>query len=89
MKRVGMHRLVSLCNPSNTASWKLMERLGLRREGYSKKSVTYKQTSTREPIWWNEYQYAILVEEWSPYACEISDTNGCRLSRLVTEDFLV
>lgn len=53
-----------MCNPENTASWRLLERISMRREGYLKKSVFFKKTIDGKPIWQDTYQYAILAEEF-------------------------
>lgn len=59
-----IHRVMAKCSPENTRSWRLLERIGMRREGHLKKSLTFNATSDGEPIWWDEYLYAILREEW-------------------------
>jgi RimJ/RimL family protein N-acetyltransferase len=59
------HRVSAKCSPENVRSWKLMERLGMRREGHGLKCVTFIKAADGEPIWWDEYQYAILAEEWA------------------------
>lgn len=63
-KNLGVHRVIGLCSPENIPSWRLMERLNMRREGHSPKAVTFRTTEEGEPIWWDEYRYAILAEEW-------------------------
>ena len=63
-EQLGAHRIVAMCNPENTASWKLLERLSMRREGYLKKNVFFKRTDDGNPIWIDTYQYAMLAEEW-------------------------
>ncbi len=63
-KQIGVHRVIGMCNPENTASWRLLERISMRREGYFKKSVFFKKTIDGKPIWQDTYQYAILAEEF-------------------------
>jgi RimJ/RimL family protein N-acetyltransferase len=63
-EELGAHRVSAKCSPDNTASWKLLERLQMRKEGHSLRCVTFKKTPQGEPIWWDEYLYAILAEEW-------------------------
>jgi RimJ/RimL family protein N-acetyltransferase len=53
-----LHRIVSSCHIDNIKSWKLMHRLGMRREGHFKKVIL------REDKWVDEYFYAILKEEF-------------------------
>ena len=53
------HRVIATCQPENVASWRVMERLGMRREGYFRKCIL------RGPgEWWDEYFYSILEEEY-------------------------
>ena len=53
-----LHRVVADTDPENAASWKLLERLGLRREGHLKQSLWFKGR------WADEYLYAIQRDEW-------------------------
>jgi len=57
-------RVIAMCNPLNESSWKLLERLGLRREGHLIKNIYFKKDLAGNPIWVNTYEYGILVEEW-------------------------
>ena len=57
-------RIIAMCNPLNEPSWKLLERLGLRREGHLIKNIYFKEDSFGNPIWADTYEYSILVEEW-------------------------
>ncbi|MDD3242112.1 MAG: GNAT family N-acetyltransferase [Eubacteriales bacterium] len=59
-----MHRLIAMCNPDNAASWKLMERLGMRRECHKLLATSFKDDENGEPIWHDGYEYAILDTEW-------------------------
>ena len=58
------HRIIAMCDPCNPASWKLMERLGMRREGEWKKNVFFFRDENGNPLWKDTYQYAVLAEEW-------------------------
>ena len=54
-----LHRVIATCQPQNVASWRVAEKLGLRREGH------FRQCLRRlENQWWDEYFYALLAEEW-------------------------
>lgn len=53
-----LHRIIATCQPENTSSYRVMEKIGMRREGYFKKCIP------TEKGWWDEYYYAILKEEW-------------------------
>lgn len=57
-------RIVAMCNPENPASWRLLERLGLRREGHFIKNIFFKYNVRGEPVWTDTYAYAQLAEEW-------------------------
>ena len=59
----GMHRVVAHCNPQNTASWKLLEKIGLRREGLLKQNVFFRRSANGEPLWTDTYVYALLAAE--------------------------
>jgi [ribosomal protein S5]-alanine N-acetyltransferase len=59
----GIHRVVAHCNPENTASWKLLERIGFRREGLLKKQVFFRRDANGEPLWTDTFVYAMLAEE--------------------------
>ena len=60
-----MHRVVAECNPQNVASERVMQCLGMRREGYLRQNVFIERDAiTGEPLWQNTLVYAILREEW-------------------------
>jgi RimJ/RimL family protein N-acetyltransferase len=54
----GLHRVIGMCNGRNTASMQLMERLGMRREGYFVQSDMLKGKRV------DVASYAILHQEW-------------------------
>ena len=58
------HRIIAMCNPENIPSWKVMERLNMRREGHLKKQAFFKVSSKGKPLWHDSYLYAILKEEF-------------------------
>ncbi len=60
-----VRRIVAMCNPQNTRSWKLLERLNMRREGCLRKNIFFKLDTYGDPIWIDTYEYAVLAEEWS------------------------
>ena len=59
----GMHRVVAHCNPENTASWKLLEKIGFRREGLLRQNIFFRRSATGEPLWIDTYVYAWLASE--------------------------
>ncbi len=52
------HRVYAKTSPNNRKSWRLMERLGMRREAHFIKNCFH------DDVWVDEYLYAILAEEW-------------------------
>lgn len=63
-ERLATRRIIALCDMRNAASFALMERLGMRREGEFKKNVGFKTDAHGNTIWTDSYQYAILKEEF-------------------------
>lgn len=57
-KQLGIHRVIATCQPKNVGSYKVMEHLGMRREGFFKECIPVNDQ------WWDEYYYAILAKEW-------------------------
>jgi RimJ/RimL family protein N-acetyltransferase len=53
-----LHRVIADTDVENTAAWKLMEQVGLRREGHLKQSLWFKGR------WVDEYLYSICRDEW-------------------------
>ncbi|QCR32376.1 GNAT family N-acetyltransferase [Lysinibacillus sp. SGAir0095] len=58
-RKLKLHRIIATCQPENIPSYRIMEKIGMRREGYFKKCIPH------ELEWWDEYYYAILAEEWT------------------------
>lgn len=61
---LGARRIIAMCSPKNDHSWRLLERLHMRREGMLLKNVYFKTDSYGKPIWLDTYEYAILKDEW-------------------------
>ncbi|RDY85366.1 GNAT family N-acetyltransferase [Bacillus amyloliquefaciens] len=57
-KTIKLHRIIATCQPENMASHRVMEKIGMRREGFFKKCIPH------DNDWWDEYYYAVLEEEW-------------------------
>jgi RimJ/RimL family protein N-acetyltransferase len=53
-----LHRVRADTDPQNKPAWRLLERLGMRREAHLKQSLWFKGQ------WTDEYLYAILKPEW-------------------------
>lgn len=56
---LGLRRVTANCFAANEASWRLMERIGLRRESYSVADGLH-----RSGQWLDGMTYALLAEEW-------------------------
>lgn len=57
--KLNLHRIIATCQPENTPSYRVMEKAGMRREGFFKKCIPSGDD------WWDEYYYAILKEEFT------------------------
>lgn len=60
----GARRVNAMCNPENPRSWRLMERLGMRREGVLRRNVYFFTDGAGNPLWQDTYEYAVLKEEF-------------------------
>jgi RimJ/RimL family protein N-acetyltransferase len=56
----GKHRVTACCDARNTASARVLERLGMRREGHLQESTWAKGE------WTDDLLYALLHREWHP-----------------------
>lgn len=53
-----LHRVYARCDARNVGSWRLMERLGMRREAHFREHALFKGA------WDEEFYYAMLRDEW-------------------------
>lgn len=60
-RNLGLRRVTADCFAANEPSWRLMERLGMRRETH-----TIRDALHRSGEWLDGYGYALLAEEWTP-----------------------
>ena len=56
---LGVRRIIASCFADNTASWRLMERVGMRREAHAVRDSLH-----RSGEWLDGYTYALLADEW-------------------------
>ena len=56
----GVHRIFAECDPMNTRSWKLLEKLGFQREAHLRKNVYFWKDENGQAIWKDTYIYAKL-----------------------------
>ena len=64
--RDGVHRVYAECDPRNTASWKLLESVGFRREAHLRQNIYFCKDADA-PIWKDTYVYAILAFDHGEY----------------------
>lgn len=58
---LGLRRVTAECFADNVASWRVMERLGMRREEHAVRDSLH-----RSGEWLDGVRYALLAEEWTP-----------------------
>lgn len=58
---LGLHRVNATCSPENTASWKMLESCGMRREAHYRQKCRYIKNGTES--WHDELEYAMLASE--------------------------
>ena len=56
---LGLRRVIAQCFADNVASWKLMEKLGMRREDHA-----VQESLHRSGVWLDGLRYAMLADEW-------------------------
>ncbi len=61
-EELNAHRLTAKCNPENVASWRVMEKVGFKREGLLKSRVVMRDDSDGNPIFTDELVYGMLRE---------------------------
>ncbi|MEU0880705.1 GNAT family N-acetyltransferase [Lentzea sp. NPDC005914] len=55
---LNLHRIIAQCDPRDEPSWRLMERLGMRREAHFRHNEIFKGE------WGDLYVYAMLAQEY-------------------------
>lgn len=55
---LNLHRMFATCVPENPASSRVLEKIGMRKEGYQAKNLKI------HDVWHDSYLYAILRPEW-------------------------
>jgi len=61
---LGLRRVTAGCFADNEASWRLMERVGMRREQYA-----VAESLHRSGAWLDGLGYALLADEWRGLRC--------------------
>lgn len=57
--RLGLRRVIANCFADNESSWRLMERVGMRREVHTRRESLH-----RSGEWLDGLGYAMLADEW-------------------------
>jgi len=63
-RSLGAHKVVGMCNAHNVRSIRLLEQVGMQREGIFRQELQWKEQ------WCDQYFYALLESEW------LSNTSG-------------
>ena len=61
----GAHRVYAECDARNVPSWKLLEKVGLRREAHFRQNIWFRGNENGAPVWKDTLVYAILEDEVS------------------------
>ena len=59
-KEMDVHKVVAFCNPKNIPSWKVLEKIGMEREGFFKQKAFFRKDDEGNPLWHDCYAYGIL-----------------------------
>ena len=62
-----LRRVTAMCFADNEASWRLMERVGMRRELHAVADALH-----RSGEWLDSFGYALLAEEWRGVATSVT-----------------
>lgn len=57
-RELNLHRVAATCDTRNTGSWRLMEKIGMRREGH------FMRDKFQKGEWRDSFLYAMLDEDW-------------------------
>ena len=59
----GVHRIYAKCDLRIVPSWKLLEKVGLRREAYFRQNIWFHRDENGAPVWKDMLVYVILEDE--------------------------
>ena len=62
-KNMNIHKIIAHCSPKNISSWKLLERVKMRREGKLRKNIYFNKDKNGNPIWLDTYEYGLLEKD--------------------------
>ena len=76
----GAHRLYAECDPRNEPSWKLLEKVGMRREAHFRQNIWFHRDESGAPVWKDTLVYGILEDDDRPW---VVCGKTCRVRRLL------
>jgi RimJ/RimL family protein N-acetyltransferase len=59
-KNMNVHKIIAHCSPKNIRSWKLLERVKMRREGKLRENIYFDTDEKGNPVWLDTYEYGLL-----------------------------
>jgi RimJ/RimL family protein N-acetyltransferase len=62
-KNMNIHKIIAHCSPKNIRSWRLLERVKMKREGKMRESVYFNNDESGNPIWLDTYEYGLLKRD--------------------------
>ena len=62
-KKMDIHKIIAHCNPKNISSWKLLERVEMKREGKLRENIYFTVDKKGYPIWNDTYEYGLLKKD--------------------------
>jgi len=71
---LALHRIWATCLPENPASSRVLEKVGMRREGFLIKNLKI------HGVWKSSFLYAMLAEEWNSAASTRAHPQGCTVA---------
>lgn len=63
----GVHRVTAHCNPENAASWRVLEKIGMTREGHLRQNIFFRRDANGAPLWTDSFEYGLLQEDLKPH----------------------
>lgn len=63
--KMNVRRIQAVCNPENIASWRVMEKVGLNREGLLKNKASLRKDKNGNPIFTDQLIYGLINENYS------------------------
>jgi len=63
-KNKNIHKIIAHCNPQNVSSWKLLERIKMKREGKLRKNIYFNKDRKGNSIWLDTYEYGLLKNDF-------------------------